>query len=358
MSVGFHTLTVAETVPETAEAMSIRFDVPEELRETFKFKPGQHLTLRAQISGEEIRRNYSLCVAPGDDIVKVTVKRIVGGIFSNWANETLKPGDRIEVMSPHGSFTWDFEAGAANHYVGFAGGSGITPVISLLKTALSIEPESRFTLFYGNRDSQSVIFLEELARLKNRFMDRLEIHHFLAEESEDIELFNGMLDRAKCDEVLTRLIEPAEVAAFFICGPGPMMDAAEEALAGKGVARDKVHIERFTAGRPSAALEAQMQTLQQEAQGLTLLVTLDGRKRRVAFDAAAGNILDSARKAGLQAPYACKAGVCATCRARVVSGEVEMAARYGLSDEEVAAGYVLTCQSVPKGEGVELDYDA
>jgi ring-1,2-phenylacetyl-CoA epoxidase subunit PaaE len=305
-----------------------------------------------------VRRNYSLCVAPQDETVKVTVKRIAGGIFSNWANETLTPGDRIEVMPPHGSFTWEFEPGARNHYVGFAGGSGITPVISLLKTALTTEPESRFTLLYGNRDSQSVIFLEELARLKNRFMARLEIHHFLAEESEDIELFNGMLDRAKCEEVLTHLVDPAEPAAFFICGPGPMMDAAEEALAAHNVTRDRIHLERFTADRPSAALEAQMQVLQSKAQGLTMMVTLDGRKRRVAFDAGAGNILDSARQAGLPAPYACKAGVCATCRARVVSGEVEMAARYGLSDEEIAAGYVLTCQSVPKGEGVELDYDA
>lgn len=358
MSVSFHQLKVAETVPETSDAMSIRFEIPEELRETFRFRPGQHLTLRADIGGEEVRRNYSLCVAPQDGEVKVTVKRIAGGIFSNWANEQLKPGDLIEAMPPHGSFTWDFEPGSSGHYVGFAGGSGITPIISLIKTALTVEPDSRFTLLYGNRDSQSVIFLEELARLKNRFMGRLEIHHFLAEESEDIELFNGMLDRSKCDEILTHLIDPAEITSFFICGPGPMMDSAEEALIARDVPRDRIHIERFTAGRPSAALEAQMQALQTKAQGLTMMVTLDGRKRRVAFDAEAGNILDSARKAGLPAPYACKAGVCATCRARVVSGDVEMAARYGLSDEEVASGYVLTCQSVPKGEGVELDYDA
>ncbi|HWT12999.1 MAG TPA: 1,2-phenylacetyl-CoA epoxidase subunit PaaE [Allosphingosinicella sp.] len=358
MSVGFHPLTVAEVVAETADAMSIRFDVPEELRETFRFKPGQHLTLRAEIGGEEVRRNYSLCVAPQDGEVKVTVKRIAGGVFSNWANDRLGPGDAVDVMPPHGSFTWDFEPGAANHYVGFAGGSGITPVISLLKTALLTEPESRFTLFYGNRDSQSVIFLDELARLKNRFMDRLQVHHFLAEESGDIDLFNGLLDRRKCDEILDHLIDPENAAAFFICGPEPMMDFAEAALAGRGVAKEKIHLERFTAGRPSAAVAAQMQALQQEAQGLTMLVTLDGRKRRVAFAAAAGNILDSARAAGLPAPFACKAGVCATCRARVVSGEVEMAARYGLTDEEIAAGYVLTCQSVPKGEGVELDYDA
>lgn len=358
MSAGFHRLTIAEIMPETADANSLRFEVPEELRETFRFKPGQHLTLRADIGGEEIRRNYSLCVAPQDGDVKVTVKRIAGGIFSNWVGDTLKPGDALDVMPPHGSFTCDFDPGRARHYVAFAGGSGITPILSLLKTALGTEPESRFTLFYGNRDSQSVIFLEELARLKNRFMGRLEIHHFLAEEAEDIDLFNGMLDRAKCEEVLTHLIEPGEVDAFFICGPGPMMDAAEEALAAHNVPRDKVHLERFTADRPSAALAAQMQALQSEAAGLSMLVTLDGRKRRVAFDAGAGNILDSARLAGLPAPYACKAGVCATCRARVVSGEVEMAVHYGLSDEEVAAGYVLTCQSVPKGEGVEVDYDA
>jgi ring-1,2-phenylacetyl-CoA epoxidase subunit PaaE len=358
MSVGFHTLTIAEVVPETAEAHSIRFAVPEQLRETFAFKPGQHLTLKAEIGGEEVRRNYSLCVAPQDKQVTVTVKRIAGGLFSNWANDTLKAGMMVEVMAPHGSFTWDFVPGAANHYVGFAGGSGITPVMSLLKTALLTEPDSRFTLFYGNRDSGSIIFLEALAGLKNRFMNRLQVHHFLAEEAEEFDLFNGMLDRAKCDEILASLVDPAQAAAFFICGPGPMMDAAEEALRARGVAGDRIHLERFTADRPSAALEAQMQALTQEAAGLTLLVTLDGRKRRVAFDTEAGNILDSARAAGLPAPFACKAGVCATCRARVVSGEVEMAARYGLTDEEVAAGYVLTCQSVPKGDGVELDYDA
>jgi len=358
MSVSFHRLTVAETIDETAEAKSIRFDVPAQLRETFAFRPGQHLTLRAEIGGEDVRRNYSLCVAPADGELKVTVKRIAGGLFSNWANDNLRAGAAIDVMPPHGSFTWDFEAGAANHYVGFAGGSGITPVMSLLRTALIEEPESRFTLVYGNRDSQSVIFLEELARLKNRFMGRLEVHHFLAEEMEDIELFNGMLDRSKCDEVLTHLVEPEEAAAFFICGPGPMMDSAEEALLARGVGREKIHLERFTADRPAEALQAQLQAMSKEARGLSMLVTLDGRKRRVPFDAEAGNILDSARLAGMAAPFACKAGVCATCRARVVSGEVDMAARYGLTDDEVAAGYVLTCQSVPRGADVEVDYDA
>ena len=358
MSVNFHSLEIAEIIQETADARSIRLIVPPDLREAFKFKPGQHLTLKAQIGNEDVRRNYSLCVAPEERQLKVTVKRIAGGLFSTWANEALKPGDRLDVMEPHGSFTWDFRAGASNHYAAFAGGSGITPVISLIKSAMIEEPRSRFTLFYGNRDSQSVIFLEELARLKNRYMDRLEIHHFLAEEAEDIDLFNGMLDTAKCGAVLSTLIEPADVDAFFICGPGPMMDAAEATLIERGVAREKIHIERFTADRPPEALQAQLEAFSKEAEGLTMAVTLDGRKRRVPFNAEAGNILDSARLAGLPAPFACKAGVCATCRARVVSGEVEMAARYGLTDEEVAAGYVLTCQSVPKGAGLEVDYDA
>jgi ring-1,2-phenylacetyl-CoA epoxidase subunit PaaE len=358
MSASFHPLTIAEIVPETADAISILFEVPEELRETFCFKPGQHLTLKGEIEGEDVRRNYSLCVAPQDGEVKVTVKRIAGGAFSNWANENLKTGDVLDVMPPHGSFTWDFDPKAGNHYVGFAGGSGITPVMSLLKAALLTEPASRFTLFYGNRDSRSVIFLEELARLKNRYMGRLEVNHFLAEEMEDIELFNGMLDRDKCSDILSCLIDPAEVAAFFICGPGPMMDAAEGALCESAVPREKIHLERFTADRPPEALQAQLREMSRQSAGLEMLVTLDGRKRRVPFDVAAGNILDSARVAGLPAPYACKAGVCATCRARVLSGDVEMAQRYGLSDDEIEAGYVLTCQSVPKGEGVEVDYDA
>jgi ring-1,2-phenylacetyl-CoA epoxidase subunit PaaE len=357
MAEHFHALRVAEIVPETDEANSILFDVPEELKSAFRFKAGQHLTLRADIGGEEIRRNYSLCVAPDADEIRVTVKRIAGGVFSNWVGDKLKPGDSLDVMTPHGSFTTDLDPSAERRYVGFAGGSGITPVISLIRTALSVEPKSRFTLFYGNRDSNSVIFLEALAALKDRYMGRFELYHFLSDEEGDVELFNGMLDRETCDQAIEHLVDdPKAVDAWFICGPGPMMDAAEAAVLDKGVASDRIHIERFTAGRPSAALAAQIAALQEEAAGLTISVTLDGRTRKVEFTEA--NILDSAREAGLPAPFACKAGVCATCRAKVTRGKVEMAARYGLTDEEVAAGYVLTCQSVPVGEGVAVDYDA
>jgi ring-1,2-phenylacetyl-CoA epoxidase subunit PaaE len=357
MAEHFYKLRVAEIVAETDEANSIRFDVPEELTESFRFKAGQHLSVRAEIGGEEVRRNYSLCVAPDEGQLKVTVKRIAGGVFSNWVGDSLKAGDTLDVMCPHGSFTVEFDSAAKRRYVAFAGGSGITPVMSLIKTAMKVEPNSRFTLLYGNRDSNSVIFLEQLAALKDRYLGRFELYHFLSDEEGDVELFNGMLDRETCDEAIDHLVDEVKaVDAWFICGPGPMMDSAEAALTDRGVVKDRIHIERFLAGRPSAALAAQMAQLQEKAAGLTFSVTLDGRTRKVEFTEA--NILDSVREAGLPAPFACKAGVCATCRAKVTKGKVEMAARYGLTDEEIAAGYALTCQSVPVGEGVAVDYDA
>jgi ring-1,2-phenylacetyl-CoA epoxidase subunit PaaE len=357
MSVHFHPLKVAEIVPETAEANSIRFEIPPELRDVFAFKAGQHLTLRAAINGEEIRRNYSLCTAPADSDWMVTVKRIGGGLFSNWVADQLKAGDTVEVMVPHGSFTTEFNAANRRHLVGIAGGSGITPVMSLIKTLLREEPQSRFTLFYGNRDSSSVIFLETLAALKDKHLGRLEIYHFLDQEEQDIDLFNGMLNRERLEEAIVHLVpDAADVNGWFICGPGPMMDAAEGALLDRNIAKERIHIERFTADRPPEAVAREIAELQTKAEGATVAVTLDGRTRRVPFTA--GNILDSARAAGLPAPFACKAGVCATCRAKVTRGNVEMAARYGLTDEEVAAGYVLTCQSVPLGDGVAVDYDA
>ena len=357
MAEHFHALRVAAIVPETAEANSIRFEIPDALKQAFAFRAGQHLTLRATIGGEEVRRNYSLCTAPAEQDWMVTVKRIGGGVFSNWVGDNLKPGDTIDVMPPHGSFTCEFDSSKSRHLVGIAGGSGITPVMSLIKTTLGTEPGSRFTLLYGNRDSSSVIFLEALAALKDRYLDRLELYHFLDQEEQEIDLFNGMLDRARCEEAIEHLVPDAgDVDGWFICGPGPMMDAAEGALLDRGIDKGRIHIERFTADRPAEAVARQIAELQTKAEGVTVSVTLDGRTRKVPFTA--GNILDSARAAGLPAPFACKAGVCATCRAKVTSGKVEMAARYGLTDEEVAAGYVLTCQSVPMGDGVAVDYDA
>lgn len=354
----FASLKIAEVRPETSHAVSILFDLPEDLRQSFTFRPGQHLTLRSEIAGEEVRRNYSLCGAPHEGQLRLAIKRIDGGVFSNWAADTLRAGDVIDVLPPLGSFSKDFDPANRNSYLGIAVGSGITPILSLLRAALSIEPDSQFTLFYGNRDSNSVMFLEEIAQLKDRYMDRLRVFHFLSAEEEEISLFNGRLDQAKLEEAIGTLVDAAGISDAFLCGPASMMDAAEAVLKAGGMNASSIHAERFTADRPSEAQETTRKLLRERAAGTRMKLRIDGRARMVEFKADLGNILDNARAAGLPAPYACKAGVCATCRAKVVSGEVEMLARYGLTDEEIGAGYVLTCQTIPSGDGVELDYDA
>jgi ring-1,2-phenylacetyl-CoA epoxidase subunit PaaE len=357
MSIDFHTLRVAEVKRETNDSVSVRFDLPANLRDKFAFQAGQHLTFKRAFNGEELRRNYSLCVAPSEGALKIGVKKIAGGAFSTWANEALKAGDTLDVMVPHGSFTWEFDGKAARHYAGFAGGSGITPILSLIKTALESEPNSRFTLFYGNRVSAGIMFLEELAGLKDRYIDRLAIYHFLEDEEEEIELFNGRLDSAKCADILSTLIDPASIDAFFICGPGPMMDAIEEALLKRDTPKNRILIERFTTGPLSQAQAEAARALEEKAAGLKMSVTLGGRRMNVTFDPANHSILDNVRAAGMPAPFACKGGVCATCRAKVTSGKVEMKVNYGLSEQEVAEGFVLTCQATPVSEGVVLTYD-
>jgi ring-1,2-phenylacetyl-CoA epoxidase subunit PaaE len=354
----FHPLKIADVRRETADSVSVRFDIPPELRDTFVFQAGQHLTLRMMLDGEDVRRNYSVCVAPSEDEIRIAIKQMPAGKFSAWANANLRPGQTIEVLPPLGGFVIPKESGAAPYYIGLAGGSGITPVVSILKTVLETKPESRFTLLYGNRDTQSIMFLEELAALKNRYLERFEVYHFLEFEAEEIELFNGRLDRAKCEEVFSHLVDVNAADAFFICGPGPMMDAAEAALHARGVAAGRIFIERFTTSAPSAEQLARDEALQQKAQGRALLVTLDGRRKRIRFDADKGNILESVQASGLPAPYACKSGVCTTCRAKILSGTVAMKQNYGLSEAEIAAGYVLTCQAVPTSDEVALSYDA
>jgi ring-1,2-phenylacetyl-CoA epoxidase subunit PaaE len=357
INAGFHKLKIAEVRRETPDAVSIRFEIPDTLLDAFAFKAGQHLTLRTEMDGEDVRRNYSVCTAPHENEIRIAVKQMPGGRFSTWANSALAKGQTIEVLPPLGRFVLPERNGRAPYYVALAGGSGITPVLSIIKAGLERDPSARFTLLYGNRDSPSIMFLEDLAGLKNRYLDRLEVYHFLEYEAEEIELFNGRLDRAKCDDVFAHLVDVAAADAFFICGPGPMMDAAEAALLARGVAPGSIFIERFTTGAVSAEQLARDEVLQQKAQGTQMVVTLDGRRARVSFDATRGNILESVQAAGLPAPYACKGGVCSTCRARVVSGQVTMKKNYGLTDQEVAQGYVLTCQSVPASDTVELTYD-
>jgi ring-1,2-phenylacetyl-CoA epoxidase subunit PaaE len=356
INTGFHSLKIAEVRRETADAVSIRFHIPESLRETFAFRAGQHLTLRTELNGEDVRRNYSVCVSPFEDEIRIAIKQMPGGKFSSWANR-LAAGQDLDVLPPMGRFVLPEGGNNSPHYLALAGGSGITPVISIVKTSLKQNPDSRITLLYGNRVTASIMFLEELAALKNRYMDRLEVYHFLENEAEEIELFNGRLDREKCEEVLSKLVDASRVDAFFVCGPGPMMDAAESALLARGVPGERIFIERFTTGPISAEQRASNEALQQKAAGAMLSIVLDGRRISVRFDPSKGSILDSVQSAGLPAPYACKGGVCTTCRAKVTAGSVTMTKNYGLTDEEVAQGYVLTCQAIPTSDSVSLSYD-
>jgi len=294
----------------------------------------------------------SLTIGPG-----ITVRNATNSKFTTLGDPTLPLIIQGTVLAQSSGQTLRV-TGSYVMPIGWSQAAAVSMSrMSLVRTLLSEEPNSRFTLFYGNRDSSSVIFLEALAGLKDKYLGRLEIYHFLDAEEQDIELFNGMLSRERLEEAIPALVpDAAEVEGWFICGPGPMMDAAEGVLLDRSIPKDRIHVERFTADRPPEAVAKEMAQLQTQAEGVTVAVTLDGRTRRVPFTQ--GNILDSARASGLPAPFACKAGVCATCRAKVTKGKVEMAARYGLTDEEVADGYVLTCQSVPLGDGVAVDYDA
>ena len=357
LNLGFHRLKISDVRRETSDAVSICFDVPRELEPLFVFKAGQHITLRAQIGGSDIRRTYSVCVGEQDREIRIAIKQMRGGVFSTWANQSLQRGQSLDVLPPLGRFVEPVSAVAAPNYVALAGGSGITPILSIMKSVLHAKAESQFTLLYGNRDSASIMFLEELAGLKNRFLDRLSVFHFLEGEADDIELFNGRLDRAKCNEVFSRLVDVSKASAFFVCGPGQMMDAAEASLASLHVPSGKVLVERFTTSEISADQIAKNDALQRNAAGTVLTVTLDGRRLKVPFDASKGNILESIQAAGMSAPYACKGGVCTTCRAKVTEGTVAMKKNYGLSDQEVSEGYVLTCQAVPTSKEIALTFD-
>lgn len=354
----FHSLRIAEVRRETPDAISICFDVPAALREVFRFEAGQHLTLRADIAGQDTRRTYSLCTSPRENEVRIAIKRMPGGLFSNWANSEFAAGQYLDVLPPMGRFVVPERKWQRPHYVGIAGGSGITPVISILKHVLESDRESRFTLVYGNRNTPSILFLEELAGLKDRYLDRLAIFHILEDEAGDIDLFNGRLDHTKLDEILGCLVVPNDVDIFFVCGPGPMMDAVEAALEARYVPRDRILVERFSTGALLEIQTVELQKRQSSVPETELSVVLDGRRTLVVFNAAQGNILESVHAAGLHAPYACRGGVCTTCRAKVLSGEVAMLKNYGLTNEEVAAGYVLTCQALPKTKKVTITYDA
>ena len=359
MSVGlhFHPLRVRALQRDTDDAVIVSFDTPAELAETFRFDHGQYLTLRCDVDGQDLRRSYSICAGVDDGELRVGVRRVPGGVFSAWVHERLRPGDTLQVIPPQGHFTLPLDASAQRHYLGIAGGSGITPILSIMKTVLAREPGSRFTLIYGNRSQQSTMFKEELEDLKNRYMTRLSLHHVFSREHTDSPLHSGRLDRAKLGEFLRTLVPAGSIDHAFVCGPHGANDEAEAALLEAGVPPERIHIERF--GVPDAAPGAKPvhEVRPEDAEHAKVVVIRDGLTREIEFRKSDPSLLDAAAAAGLDVPFSCKSGVCCTCRAKVIEGEVRMDRNFALSPAEVEAGFVLTCQSHPLTERVVISYD-
>lgn len=362
MSVMFHPLRVRAIEPDTQEAVVVSFDVPPELREVFGFTQGQYLTLRTEIDGQDLRRSYSICAGVDDGELRVGVRKVRGGVFSNWINEHLKVGDTVSVMAPQGRFFVPLEPQAKRHHVGIAGGSGITPILSIMKTVLAREPRSRFTLIYGNRLLQSTMFKEEIEDLKNRYMTRLSLQHVFSDEHTDAPINHGVMNREKISEFLGSVVPAADIDHVYVCGPFQMNDEAEAALLAAGVPEERIHIERFGVALPAAGAGGAVGAVVHEsrpgdAETARITIIRDGLSREIPFTRQQPSILDAASAAGMEVPYSCTSGVCGTCRAKVVEGEVRMERNFALDKKEVAAGFVLTCQAHPLTERVVLSFD-
>ncbi|WP_119157614.1 1,2-phenylacetyl-CoA epoxidase subunit PaaE [Caldimonas tepidiphila] len=358
MSLHFHPLRVRDVRPDTDEAVIVSFDVPPELRDTFRFEPGQYLTLRGDVDGQDLRRSYSICAAPDDGELRVGVRRVPGGAFSCWINERLKPGATLQVIPPQGHFRVPLDPQARRHYLGIAAGSGITPILAIMKTVLAREPQSRFTLIYGNRTQKSTMFKEELEDLKNRYLTRLALHHVFSREHMDAPLNAGRLSREKLAEFLGRLVDPKGIDHAFVCGPWSVNDEAEAALRDAGVPPERIHVERFGVPVPDAREAAALHRPQPgDAENARVVIIRDGLTREIEFRKDDPSILEAAGKAGLEVPFSCKSGVCCTCRAKVLEGRVRMDRNFALEKHEVEAGFVLTCQSHPLTERVVLSFD-
>ena len=352
----FHRLSIARVERETRDAVAITFAVPDALHAQFHFEQGQHLTLRAVIRGEDVRRSYSICSAVQDDALRIAVKKSPDGIFSTWANETLKAGDTIDVMPPLGHFNVPLDARAARHYLGFAAGSGITPLLSIVKTTLAAEPASRFTLVYGNRASGTVMFKEELAGLKDSYLGRFNLVHVLSREAQDIALMHGRIDRAKADALLAHWVPLAEVDTAFVCGPEGMMDAVIAALKARGFPDAKIRVERFAASIPKHTHVAHVEPTPGHTE-CAVTVIIDGATRTFTLEKTKESILEAGLRSGIELPYSCKGGVCSTCRCRLTEGEVDMDVNFALEDYEVARGFILSCQSYPVTDRVVVTFD-
>lgn len=357
----FHTLTVSEIRRETDEAVSIRLDVPEDLKETFRFEPGQYLTLRAKIDGEDIRRSYSICSGVNDNELRVAVKKVLDGRFSTFANEGLNEGDSLQVMPPEGRFTAPIDPVSAKHYLMIAAGSGITPILSLAKSYLEAEPNSTVTLIYGNRTAGSIIFLEALEDLKNLYPTRFSLIHVLSRQPRESALMNGRIDREKCAALFAGPVDATDADEVFLCGPLGMVSDAQAALNDAGVPDSRVHVELFTPadGAAEKAQQERANSMSEEDLAKQRKVTLiyDGIESdlRVATDGPP--ILDVAMENRADLPYSCKGGMCCTCRCKVLKGDVEMDVNYALTPEETEAGFVLACQAHPVSDDVLLDFD-
>ncbi|PLP94064.1 phenylacetate-CoA oxygenase/reductase subunit PaaK [Pseudomonas sp. FFUP_PS_473] len=353
----FHSLTVKQVRTETRDAVSILFDVPATLSHQFRFTQGQYLVMRTQLDGEEVRRSYSICTGVNDGELRVAVKRVPGGRFSAFANDVLSAGDVLEVMPPAGSFNVPLAPERQGRYLAVAAGSGITPILSIIKTTLETEPNSHFTLLYGNRASSSALFREQLEDLKNRYLQRLNLIFVFSREQQDIDLYNGRIDADKCGQLFSRWIDVPRLDAAFICGPQAMTEIVRDRLKDSGLAAERIHFELFAAAGNEQRREAREAARQADSAVSQITVISDGRALAFDLPRNSQSILDAGNAIGAELPYSCKAGVCSTCKCKVVEGEVEMDSNHALEDYEVAAGYVLSCQSYPVSDKVVLDFD-
>ncbi len=356
----FHTLKISEVIRETDDAISVAFTVPDDLKEVYVFTQGQHLTLKGIVEGEEVRRSYSICSAVGDAKLRVAIKQIEGGKFSTYANQNLKAGQSLDVMVPQGRFNTPLSAENRKSYLAVAAGSGITPIISIVKTILETEPDSKVTLIYGNRAVASILFLEPLEDLKNAYVNRLNLIHILSREHQDAELFNGRINKEKCEELFSGALDATSFDDAFLCGPEQMTMDVKEFLSEKGMTKDHIHFELFITDAAIAASAQPKKDLHEEDAGPqhSVTVILDGQKTEVNMPEQGVSILDAALEVGVDLPFACKGGVCCTCRAKVLEGEVRMDLNYALEEDEVEEGFILTCQSHPLSDKVVVDFDA
>jgi ring-1,2-phenylacetyl-CoA epoxidase subunit PaaE len=349
--VGFHQVRVADVRRETDECLSVALDIPPELADEFRYSPGQYLTFRTVIDGSEVRRSYSICTAPSDDEVRVAVKQVPGGAFSSYVAASVQRGDVLEVMGPEGRFTPAADPKPHRHVVGFAAGSGITPVLGIVRHVLATEPTARVTVVYGNRTASSIVFREQLAGLKDRYLDRMRVVHVLSREGADVPLHTGRIDGPKVRQLLASVLDAGDIDEVFICGPQEMSVTVRAALLEAGVDAHRLHVELFGTPTPPPPPPPRP-----GAGAVRAKIVLRGRTSEVEV-APGETVLDAGRRAGLELPWSCTAGVCATCRARV-EGPVDMAVNHSLEPWELDAGYRLTCQSRPRSEDLLVDYDA